>query len=144
MVVITYGDVEVEVEEAERRDDDTWLELEGLPSAIGWDVRPEGVCAGELCVPVPPGETWWDDSHFNLSAFARHIGLTEAADHRRGVVAFVEPNRAGPASGGDPDPGGGPASVDAPDFTLPDLDGNLHSLSEHRGEKVVLLTWASF
>jgi alkyl hydroperoxide reductase subunit AhpC len=34
--------------------------------------------------------------------------------------------------------------VAAPDFTLPDLDGNLHSLSDHRGEKVVLLSWASF
>ena len=138
MVVITYGDVEVEVEEAEQRDDDTWLELEGLPSAIGWDVRPEGICAGELCVPVPPGVTWWDETHFNLSAFARHIGLTEAADHRRGVVAYVEPGPVGATRDS------GPAPVEAPDFTLPDLDGNLHSLSEHRGEKVVLLTWASF
>jgi peroxiredoxin Q/BCP len=34
--------------------------------------------------------------------------------------------------------------VEAPDFTLPDLDGNLHSLSDYRGRKVVLLTWASF
>jgi peroxiredoxin len=38
--------------------------------------------------------------------------------------------------------GAGP--VEAPDFTLGDLDGNLHSLSDHRGKKVVLLTWASF
>jgi len=128
MVVITYGDVEVEVEEIEWRGGDAWLPLEGLPSAIGWDVRPEGVCAGELCVPLPPGETWWDDETFNLSAFARHIGLTEAADPRRGVIAF----------------GAGPASVDAPDFTLPDLDGNLHSLSEYRGTKVLLHTWGSF
>src|SRR5207248_1920922 len=31
-----------------------------------------------------------------------------------------------------------------PDFTLRDHDGNLHALSDHRGEKVVLLTWAPF
>ena len=138
MVVITYGDVEVEVEGIDWRGDDAWLPREGLPSAIGWDVRPEGVCAGELCVPLPPGQTWWDDESFNLSAFARHIGLTEAADPRRGVIAFVEPGPAGAPAGA------GLTSVEAPDFTLPDLDGNLHSLSEHRGEKVVLLTWASF
>ena len=32
----------------------------------------------------------------------------------------------------------------APDFTLPDLDGKLHSLSDYRGKKVVLMSWASW
>ena len=138
MIVITYDDIEVEVEGDRWRDGDLWLPIEGLPSAIGWDVRPEGVCAGQTCVPLPPGATWWDDDAFNVSAFARHIGLAEAADPGRGVVAYVVPS--GPGAEG----AGGPAPVEAPDFTLPDLDGNLHSLSDHRGEKVVLLTWASF
>jgi hypothetical protein len=35
-------------------------------------------------------------------------------------------------------------SLDAPDFTLPDLDGTLHSLSQYRGKKVLLLSWASW
>ena len=36
------------------------------------------------------------------------------------------------------------ASLEAPDFTLPDLDGRLHSLSEHRGKKVLLVAYASW
>jgi hypothetical protein len=36
------------------------------------------------------------------------------------------------------------ASLAAPDFTLPDLAGRLHSLSEHRGRKVVLVAYASW
>ena len=36
------------------------------------------------------------------------------------------------------------ASLEAPDFTLPDLDRRLHSLSEHRGKKVLLVTYASW
>ena len=32
----------------------------------------------------------------------------------------------------------------APDFTLPDCDGRLHSLSEHRGKKVFLVAYASW
>jgi hypothetical protein len=138
MVVITYDDIEVEVDGERWRNGDLWLPIEGLPSAIGWDVRPEGVCAGDTCVPVPPGATWWDDDSFNVSAFARHIGLAEAADAERGVVAYVVPSDRGA------DAPGGSVSVEAPDFTLPDLDGNLHSLSDYRGDKVVLLTWASF
>jgi len=36
------------------------------------------------------------------------------------------------------------ASLEAPDFTLPDLDGRLHSLCEHRGKKVLLVAYASW
>jgi peroxiredoxin len=36
------------------------------------------------------------------------------------------------------------SSLAAPDFTLPDMNGKLHSLSDFRGKKVLLLTWASW
>jgi len=36
------------------------------------------------------------------------------------------------------------ASLEAPDFTLPDLEGRLHSLAQHRGRKVLLVAYASW
>jgi hypothetical protein len=102
-------------------------------SRTGWEVKPEGVCAGDTCIPAPPGAGWADGESFNLSAFARHVGVAEAADPGQEIVAFVPDDRSGLA-----------ASTAAPDFTLPDLDGRPHSLSDYRGKKVVLLTWASF
>jgi hypothetical protein len=36
------------------------------------------------------------------------------------------------------------ASLEAPDFTLPDLDGRPHSLSDHRGKKVFLVAYGSW
>jgi hypothetical protein len=36
------------------------------------------------------------------------------------------------------------ASLQAPDFSLPDLQGRVHSLSEHRGKKVLLVAYASW
>jgi hypothetical protein len=36
------------------------------------------------------------------------------------------------------------ASLEAPDFTLPDLDGRAHSLSTHRGKKVFLVAYGSW
>jgi hypothetical protein len=36
------------------------------------------------------------------------------------------------------------ATLEAPDFTLPDLDGRRHSLFEHRGKKVLLVAYASW
>ena len=35
-------------------------------------------------------------------------------------------------------------SLQAPDFTLPDLDGNTHALSDYRGNKIFLASWASW
>ena len=134
MAVLSYGDTEVEIEGAGWRDGDVWLPIEDLPSAVGWEMRPEGMCAGEVCVPFPPGAMWSDGTHFNLSGFARHIGLAEAADEIRGIVAYEAPRR----------PDRGPGTVEAPDFTLPDIDGNFHSVSDYRGQKVLLLAWASF
>ena len=32
----------------------------------------------------------------------------------------------------------------APDFTLPDLAGHMHSLSDYRGKKVLLIAYASW
>ena len=36
------------------------------------------------------------------------------------------------------------ASLEAPDFTLPDLGGRPHSLAEHRGLKVFLVAYGSW
>ena len=36
------------------------------------------------------------------------------------------------------------ASLEAPDFSLPDLDGRRHSLSAYRGRKVLLVAYASW
>jgi cytochrome oxidase Cu insertion factor (SCO1/SenC/PrrC family) len=36
------------------------------------------------------------------------------------------------------------ASLAAPNFTLPDMNGKMHSLSDFRGKKVLLVTWASW
>lgn len=35
-------------------------------------------------------------------------------------------------------------TLQAPDFTLPDLEGKPHSLSDYRGQKVFLGAWASW
>ena len=36
------------------------------------------------------------------------------------------------------------ASLEAPDFTLPDLDGRVHTLARHRGTKVLLVAYGSW
>jgi hypothetical protein len=38
----------------------------------------------------------------------------------------------------------GLSSLQAPDFTLPDLNGKPHHLSDFHGKKILLVTWASW
>ncbi len=36
------------------------------------------------------------------------------------------------------------SSLEAPNFTLADIEGKPHSLSDFRGKKILLITWASW
>ena len=70
-----------------------------------------------------------------MSAFAKALGRPLALDLEERSAAL------GTSAS---DLGAQLASLEAPDFTLPDLDGKLHSLSEHRGKKVLLIAYASW
>ena len=118
-----------------------WVPLAEL-ARLGWELRPEGACRGDVCVPIPKArerEFIRDDSqeerHANLTAFAALSRQPVARSELGDVFAIGEASddRAGPLRGGV-----------APDFALPDLAGRIHSLSEHRGKKVFLVSWASW
>ena len=110
-----------------------WVTPSDLQAATGWLLKPEGLCRGETCIPLPAGGAWTDaQGRVNLAAFALHEGRPLVRDAGRGIWAF------GPAAHV------GPQSVLAPDFTFPDIDGKQHSLSDYRGRKVFLYTWGSY
>ena len=119
--------------------DDLWLSLDELKTATGWEVRPQGACLGDLCVPIPAGreaEFVRDGgTRLNLTALARLLGQPVVHDAALAVWFFGEAARARAST---------LSSLEAPDFTLPDLDGRLHSLSDYRGKKVFLVSWASW
>jgi hypothetical protein len=137
-MTIIYDDRAFEAASATGRGDELWLSEADLFAATGWERKPQGLCRGERCVPIPParsGEFVAGDGRFNLAAFARYLDapvvhddaasvwlVGEAADTRRDALR----------------------SLEAPDFRLPDLEGTMHSLSDYRGKKVLLLTWASW
>jgi hypothetical protein len=121
--------------------DDVWLPLSTLPRATGWELKPEGLCRDDVCVPVPPaagqtllredgGQTW-----LSLAALGRQVGQPHAYDRERRVWSLGPP-----AYTWQHPRGTGPA----PDFTLPDVAGHSRSLSDYRGTKVFLVTWASW
>lgn len=120
---------------------DLWIAADNLEAATGFVLKPEGACLNDICVPIRQdvdselyinrdGTGW-----VNVSALADKLGQAYAVDREEGVWSF------GPV----------PAvrqstleSAVAPDFEMTDRNGDLVRLSDFRGKKVLLVTWASW
>jgi hypothetical protein len=138
---VLYEDVETQVAGARVDGEKLWLTLGELTEVSGWELKPEGVCKDEICVPVPEARRPAlirdepSGTSFNMTEFARLIQQPVAHDEKHAVWYF------GPAAW---DWKSRLASRMAPDFALPDLSGRLHTLSGLRGKKLFLLFWASW
>ncbi len=106
-----------------------------LARATGWALKPEGLCRDEACVPVRDRAALTGAGGVDLAGFAAALGRPLALDVAEGTAAL------GTAAA---ERSAALASLEAPDFSLPDLTGRLHSLSEHRGKKALLIAYASW
>ena len=106
-----------------------------LANAIGWRLKAQGLCRGDVCVPVRDRAALETAEGIDLAALARLLDrpFVMDADAAIGVLGAAAADRADRL-----------ASTEAPDFTLPDLHGRLHSLRDQRGKKTLLVAWASW
>ena len=103
--------------------------------ALGWKLAREGLCRGSVCIPVRNRASLVSGGGLDLETFALLLDRPLAVDADERVAALGE-SAADRASA--------LGTLEAPDFTLPDLAGRMHSLSEHRGKKVLLIAYASW
>ena len=138
---IIHEDKPLHFERAIEDSNALWLDAAELKRLAGWELKPEGICRGDLCVPIPPGRgseltSKRDGATFlNFSAIADLMGKPWAGDSTHRVWYFGAEAA---------DRGNALRTLEAPDFELPDLEGKLHRLSDYRGTKVFLLAWASW
>jgi hypothetical protein len=104
-----------------------------LPAAIGWTLKPEGLCQGETCVPVRDQAALFDGDQLDLGRVAEALDRPYLVDDGIAVLGEDRAVRRLAADG-----------LQAPTFTLPDLDGELHRLEEWRGRKKLLVAFASW
>jgi len=110
-----------------------WVQKADLPRINGFEIKPQGACRADICIPIPRGMMRGDT--FNLTAFAQRVGQKFIADPTARVWSFGEI----PVMQG--------AYVEsriAPDVEVPDRKGRPVRLSQFRGKKVLLVTWASW
>ena len=102
-----------------------------LARETGWEVKAQGACRGEQCVPLPAGAL--QDDEVDLVAFAERMRRPLLHDEQHGLWSL------GPEGGGR-----AMTSVEAPDLVLPTLTGEAFPLAALRGKKVLIAAWASW
>jgi hypothetical protein len=104
--------------------------VDELARQTGWELKPEGLCKDDRCVPFPDGSS---DGHVDVRTVAKHLGMPLVHDEQHGLWAL------GPASGGR-----ALESAELPPIVLTDVDGRPFDLASLRGEKVLIAAWASW
>ena len=110
-----------------------WIRKRDLVRVNGFELKPQGACRADLCMPIPKSMT--RGNYFNLTAFAKKAGQAVAADTGARVWSFSEM----PALGG-----GLANSRVAPEFEVPDRLGRPVHFARFRGKKALVVTWASW
>ena len=95
----------------------------------GWQLKPEGLCRAERCVPFRS----IDPATVELAAAAEALAMPLVHDAAHGLWAL------GAEAGGRALP-----SAVAPELELPEFRGGSFRLSSLRGTKVLLVAWASW
>jgi hypothetical protein len=95
----------------------------------GWEIKPEGACKGGLCVPLYLQAGQEPDA----CVLSDRLQMPLVHDEASGLWA-LGPEGSGRAL----------TTAEAPDVVLPDLDGNEFHLRSLRGQKVLLVAWASW
>ena len=99
-----------------------------LARVTGWHVRPEGLCSGDRCVPFRSA-----GDLVELDDVARALGRPLVRDERHDLYAL------GAETGGR-----ALTSAAMPELILPDVAGAPFDLASLRGQKVLLVAWASW
>lgn len=105
------------------------IDRETFAAGTGWEIKPEGACRGEVCVPLD------GEGSFDLAATAARLGMAVLHDDDAGLWSI------GPETLG----GRSLPTAQAPELMLPDvMTGQEVRLSSFLGTKVLIAAWAPY
>jgi hypothetical protein len=106
-----------------------------LPAAMGWELKPEGLCRDDACVPVRDRAALFVGDRLDIEAVASALHRASVVDAEAGVAAVALPSEERRRALNE---------QHAPAFTLSDLDGTAHSLEEWKDRKKLLVAFSTW
>ena len=130
-VTVLYGDRDVSLAASRVEAGDLWIKPADLPRINEFVIKPQGACREDICIPLPKAlkRNGW----INLCGFARK--LKQSVVNEGSVWSFGELPLLR---------NGFLESRVAPDFAIKDRAGKTVRLTDFRGRKILLLSWASW
>lgn len=140
-VTVLYNDQTIVINDALEDPTDLWISPADLTRVNGFVLKPEGACLEEICIPIKQDQ---DSKLFVRRSGKSWVNITELA--RKLQQPFVSDSKASAWSFGAIPQVRRPflESAIAPDFELTDRSGKTVRLSDLRGKKVLIMTWASW
>ena len=89
MVEVTVISDETRVVDAHVSDGRILVDAAQLPDALGWELKPEGLCRDDVCVPVRDPAALVAGDRLDLEAVGAALGRPVVVDADAGVVAVA-------------------------------------------------------
>ena len=128
---VLYEDREIVLAASRFEKGEIWIPATELPRINKFAIKPQGACREDVCIPLSKElkRSGW----LNLSGFARK--LRQSVVKEGSIWSFGEMPllRSGFLQ-----------SRAAPDFAISDRKGKTVRLTDFRGRKILLLSWASW
>ncbi len=140
LITILANDKTTKVTAFVNKTDVLWIRVDELHAATGYELKESGVCYDPLniCIPlledgftqIHSGHTWFNVSKLSQKLSQVCISNDDQTVWSLGLIPEVRK-----------------AMLDssiAPDFEIEDMNGEMIRLSDFRGKKVLVVTWATW
>jgi peroxiredoxin len=134
VLIRVIGDDGIELRGGRERDR-LLIEIDDSERVTGWQLKPLGLCRGDVCVPVRDRGALGPDGWIDLARLGAAVGRPVAVEAAAALAVVGHPaaERAEAL-----------ASLEAPDVRLPTVDGSLASVRDYHGRKRMVVSFASW
>ena len=116
-------------------DGEPYVTSTDVEKVLGWQVKPEGLCKGDVCIPINDRISSGENSSLSLKDAATLAGQPSLSTPEAGIITIGQPNDIRSKALKD---------RIAPDFTLPDISEIDRALSDWSGKKRLLVAFSSW
>ena len=114
---------------------DPFVDPAEIKAVLGWEIKPEGLCKDDICIPVNHEQSINHQERYNLRTVAHLTGHQTLISQELKTITIGQPASLRSSALRD---------KRAPDFILPDIEGVDRAFSDWAGKKRLLVAFSSW